>query len=71
MEIALLVITGVLSFADLTVNIFGLFQSGACELKICGCNFSHASDEVVESHERTRRASLPSTVVPPIPNLII
>jgi hypothetical protein len=41
-ELLALIVTGVLSFMDLVVNIFGLCMTGHCESDCCGCfTFEH------------------------------
>jgi len=41
LELLAIVLTGVVSFLDVVVNIFGLCMSGHCQSSCCGVNMTH------------------------------
>lgn len=45
LELAMLVVTGVLSGLDVVVNIFGLCMTGHCRSSCCGASFSHHEED--------------------------
>jgi hypothetical protein len=62
-ELAVLIVTGVLSAMDLIVNVFTMCMTGSCTSSCGCCSFTHDEHEHDDQHEQPPKFTVTESVV--------